>query len=330
MPIKVPDDLPAARVLEQEGVVVMGERHAVRQDIRPMRIAILNLMPLKAPTETQLARVLGAGPLQVEVTLVATGSYVPRNTPPEHMAAFYKPWAQVRHMRFDGLIVTGAPVEHMRFEEVQYWPELADIMDWARTSVFRTLFICWGAQAGLYHHFGIPKHPLPAKAFGVFSHRVLDPADPLLRGFDDEVPVPVSRHTEVRREDLDRVPRLRVLFESEQTGVGAVVDAVTKDVYVFNHLEYDWNTLGDEYRRDADQGKDIALPANYYPGDDPKRTPPNRWRSHGFLFFGNWLNEVYQGTPFDLADLPKVKAAEAAALANGNGHAAGENGGIHQ
>lgn len=308
MPITVPDTLPARAVLEQEGVMVMGQGVAVHQDIRPLRIAILNLMPLKVPTETQLVRVLGAGPLQVEVTLVATESYTPKNTSAEHMAAFYKPWSRVREERFDGLIITGAPVETLPFEEVKYWRELCGILDWARENVYQRFFICWGAQAALHHYHGIPKFELPAKAFGVFPHRVLNPASPLLRGFDDEVPVPVSRHTEVRRADIERVPELEILLESDESGVCLVRDRVTRDVFMFNHLEYDWCTLGDEYRRDCGEGKPIALPAHYFPGDDPTRKPPNRWRSHGFLLYGNWLNEVYQGTPYDLARLPETKA----------------------
>lgn len=305
MPIRIPNNLPARSVLEQEGVMVMDEQRAVRQDIRPMRIAIVNLMPLKVPTETQLARVLGAGPLQVDVTLVTTGSYVPKNTSAEHMAAFYKSWEEVREERFDGLVVTGAPVETLPFEDVKYWPELREIMNWARTNVYQSLFICWGAQAALYHYYGVPKYPLPAKAFGIFPHRVLNRTNRLLRGFDDMVEVPVSRHTEVRRADVERCPQLEILLEADETGVCLVHDRETGDSFMFNHLEYDDCTLADEYRRDIGEGRQIALPAHYFPDDDPEKTPANRWRSHAFLFFGNWLNDLYQGTPYNLADLDR-------------------------
>ncbi len=309
MPIKIPNNLPARSILEQEGVMVMDEWRASHQDIRPLRIAIVNLMPLKVPTETQLARVLGSGPLQVEVTLITTGSYTPKNTPAEHMAAFYKPWGQVREEQFDGLIITGAPVETMAFEDVKYWPELQEILDWAKTHVFQSLFICWGAQAALYHYYGVPKHPLPAKAFGIFTHQVGNRASRLLRGFDDEVPVPVSRHTENRRADIERCSNLEILLEAEETGVSLVRDKISGDAFMFNHLEYDWCTLRDEYQRDVGEGKPIALPANYFPDNDPGKEPPNRWRSHGFLLFGNWLNEIYQGTPYDLRNLQQTKAA---------------------
>jgi homoserine O-succinyltransferase len=303
MPIKIPDNLPARAVLEREGIVMMAEAQAVRQDIRPIRIAILNLMPLKIATETQLTRLLGASPLQVEVTLLATASYTPRNTSAEHMTAFYRSWEEVRQQRFDGLIVTGAPVETLDYEDVAYWAELKDIFNWARENVYSRFFICWGAQAALYHYFGVPKHPLPQKAFGIYPHEVLDATSPLLRGFDDIVPVPVSRHTEVRRADIERVPGLQILVESEETGVCVVRDLKSGDHFNFNHLEYDCDTLALEYRRDVAEGKAIQLPHDYFPANDPARTPRNRWRSHAFLMFQNWLNEVYQGTPYDLSDL---------------------------
>jgi homoserine O-succinyltransferase/O-acetyltransferase len=309
MPIRIPNDLPARSILEQEGVVVMDESRAVRQDIRPMRIAIVNLMPLKVPTETQLARVLGASPLQVDVTLITTGSYVPKNTSAEHMAAFYKSWDDVREERFDGLIITGAPVETLEFEAVKYWPELREILNWARTNVHQSLFICWGAQAALYHYHDVPKYPLAEKAFGIFNHRVMNRANRLLSGFDDEVAIPVSRHTEMRRVDIDQCPALEILLESDEAGVCLVRDRETGDAFMFNHLEYDWCTLRDEYLRDVGEGRAIAMPAHYFPDDNPEKMPTNRWRSHAFLFFGNWLNELYQSTPYDLADLDKRAAA---------------------
>jgi homoserine O-succinyltransferase/O-acetyltransferase len=308
MPIKIPDHLPARSILEQEGVMVMDDWQAARQDIRPLRIAVLNLMPLKVPTETQLARVLGASPLQVEVTLITTESYVPKNTSAEHMAAFYKPWSEVRSERFDGLIVTGAPVELLPFEAVKYWPELREILDWARTNVFQCFFICWGAQAALYHYFQVPKYELPGKAFGIYTHQIVSPGHRLLRGFDDDVPVPVSRHTEVRRVDIAQCPSLEILLESRETGVCLVRDRQSGDMFMLNHLEYDWCTLRDEYERDVQAGKPIAMPANYFPNNDPGLAPRNRWRSHSFLMFGNWLNDVYQGTPYDLGELEQAKA----------------------
>ncbi len=308
MPIKIPDDLPARRTLEEEGVLIISEHDAIRQDIRPLRIALLNLMPEKIKTETQIARLIGATPLQVEMALITTSSYVPTNTPREHMLAFYVPWEEVRDQTFDGLIVTGAPVEEMPFEDVDYWEELTRIFDWAATHVFRTFNICWGAQAMLYHRYGLPKHELPRKLSGVFPHRVTRRNAELVRGFNDVFPVPVSRYTEVRRKDVDRIPELEVLIESDEAGICLIEDRRTRDVHMFNHLEYDTRTLSDEYRRDLKaRPATVELPQHYFPEDNPALTPSNTWRAHGHLLFANWINATYQRVPFDLADIVKAK-----------------------
>lgn len=301
MPIKIPNDLPARRTLEAEGVVVMGETAAVRQDIRPLQIGLLNLMPDKISTETQLARLIGATPLQVELTLVRMTDHVSRNTASDHMAAFYRPWAEVSADRFDGFIITGAPVEHLPFDEVTYWDELRRVLDWTQTHVHRLLTICWAAQAALNHFHGVPKHMLAAKAWGVFSHRNRLPASPWLRGFSDAFPVPVSRWTEVRAEDIPARSGLEVLADSEESGLCLIGDAPHRALHMFNHLEYDTHTLGDEYLRDRQGRADAPLPRHYFPDDDPVRPPLNSWRSHGHLLFGNWINEMYQTTPFDLS-----------------------------
>ncbi len=295
MPITIPDDLPARRTLEAEGVAVMRKVDAVRQDIRPLRIGLLNLMPDKVRTEAQLARLLGATPLQIELTLVRISDHVARNTSASHIAAFYRPWSEVTAERFDGFIITGAPVERMPFEEVRYWPELRRIFDWTQTHAHRCLTICWGAQAALFHFYGIPKHELAHKAFGVFAHRNLVPASPFMRGFSDVFDVPVSRWTEVRATDLKGVRDLRILASSDETGVCLVSDPRHRTLHMFNHLEYDSDTLAEEYRRDGAK----TLPARYFPEDDPLKSPLNRWRSHAHLLFGNWIDEIYQTTPFD-------------------------------
>lgn len=295
MPIMIPDHLPARRTLKAEGLVVMRKADAVRQDIRPLRIGLLNLMPNKISTETQLARLLGVTPLQIELTLVRMSDHVARNTPADHMAAFYRPWSDVCLERFDGFVITGAPVERLRYEQVRYWPELRRIFDWTQTHVHRSLAICWAAQAATYHFHGVPKHALPAKAFGVIAHRNLAPTSPYLRGFSDDFAVPVSRWTEIRRADLPA--GLAVLAESDETGLCLVNDASHRMLHMFNHLEYDTGTLADEYARDGAK----ILPISYFPGDDPTRAPLNRWRSHAHLLFGNWINEIYQTTSFDLA-----------------------------
>lgn len=306
MPVKIPETLPARAILESENIFVMGETRAKHQDIRPLRIAILNLMPTKIQTETQLLRLLSNTPLQVEVTLLYTATHKPKNTPAEHLLHHYRSFAQVKRQKFDGLIITGAPVEHLPFEEVDYWPELQDIMDWSETNVFSTFYICWGAQAGLYHRYGIPKYPLPRKMFGVFPHRVLDPRHKLMRGFDDIFLAPHSRHTEIRRADIERVPELQILAESDEAGVYIVASRDNRRVYVTGHSEYDPLTLKSEYDRDIGKGLPIHIPINYYPDDDPNRTPIVRWRSHAHLLFANWLNySVYQVTPYDWRTIPQ-------------------------
>jgi homoserine O-succinyltransferase len=297
VPIKIPDDLPARPILEQEGVVVMRRTDAVRQDIRPLRIGLLNLMPNKISTETQIARLLGATPLQVELTLVRMTDHVARHTSADHMAAFYRPWAEVHDERFDGFVITGAPVEHLPFEEVGYWPELCRVLDWTQTHVHSSFTICWAAQAALYHFHGVPKHLLPGKAFGLFRHRNLAPASPYLRGFSDDPCIPVSRWAEVRQSDIPDDSGLKTLLDSAETGPCLLDDPAHRSLHMFNHIEYDTRTLADEFLRD---GKG-PLPVGYFPGDDPARPPENRWRGHAHLLFGNWINEIYRTTPFDIA-----------------------------
>jgi homoserine O-succinyltransferase len=305
MPVKVPDSLPARGILEAENVFLMEERRADRQDIRPLRIAILNLMPTKVATETQLLRLLGNSPLQVEVTLLHMASHDSKNTSAEHLLEHYVSFQEVRHQCFDGLIVTGAPVETLPFEDVDYWPELAELLDWARTNVFSSLFICWGAQAGLYRYFGVPKYPLPAKMFGVFPHRLLTRHERIVQGFDDVFYAPHSRHTETRREDILAEPRLVLLAESDEAGVYLVQSTDRRQVFVTGHSEYDPCTLQGEYTRDLGKGLPIGVPRNYFPADDASREPEVRWRSHANLLFANWLNYfVYQETPFDLGSAP--------------------------
>lgn len=309
MPIKIPDNLPARRILEREGLLLIRENDAIRQDIRPIRIALLNLMPEKIKTETQLARVIGSTPLQVELTLLKTSSYTPVNTSVEHMLAFYVPWNEVAHEKFDGLVITGAPVEEFSFEDVDYWAELTEIFDWARGNVLRTLNICWGAQAALYHYYGVPKRPMDEKLSGVYEHRVAAPHSALLRGFPDRFVVPVSRHTETLREDIERVPGLVVLADSPDAGLCLVEDTSLDNVYMFNHLEYDTETLANEYARDKAAGRDdVPIPRNYFTDDDPTQPPINSWRGHGHLLFANWINDMYQHTPFDIADIGKQRS----------------------
>jgi len=302
MPIKIPDTLPARTTLEAEGVVVMREADAARQDIRPLRFGLLNLMPDKPRTETQFARLLGATPLQVELTLVRLAGHTPRGTPAEHMSAFYRSWDEVIDKRFDGFIITGAPVETLPFDQVTYWDELRRVFDWTQGHVHSCLTICWGAQAALRHFHGIGKQVLPAKRWGVYAHRVVEPASPHLRGFSDEVDIPVSRWTEIRREDLPRAG-LKVLLDSDEAGPGLVEDVGRRALHMFNHLEYDATTLADEFARDQAKDPATPAPAHYFPSDDPARPPKNRWRSHAHLLFANWINEIYQTTPFDLADI---------------------------
>jgi homoserine O-succinyltransferase/O-acetyltransferase len=306
MPVKIPASLPARTTLEAENVFVMGEERAARQDIRPMRVAILNLMPTKIVTETQILRLIGNSALQVDVTLLRTTTHEARNASADHLLKHYCSFEEVRDERFDGLVITGAPIEHMEFEAVDYWPELTRILDWAATNVVSTFNICWGAQAALYHYYGIPKFPLPRKLFGVYEHRTLVPTERLLRGFDDHFFAPHSRHTEIRRADVERVPDLRILADSEAAGVYLVSTKDGRRVFVTGHSEYDPLTLKSEYDRDLDKGLRIEVPKNYYPHDDPSQLPRVLWRSHASLLYANWLNYyVYQVTPFDLKSLPK-------------------------
>ncbi len=304
MPIKIPDRLPARATLESENIFVMTEKRARTQDMRPLRIALLNLMPTKIQTETQLARLLGNTPLQVELTLVQVESHVSRNTPQSHMLSFYKPFSAIADQNFDGMVITGAPVENMPFEEVSYWDELCRIMDWSKSHVHSVFHICWAAQAGLYHHFGIRKVPLERKLFGVFPHRVIYRNPVLLRGFDDVFYVPHSRYTESSREMMMQEPRLKILSSSEEAGIYASMTANGRQIFITGHSEYDRDTLKAEYLRDREAGLDTAVPANYFPGDDPEKEPVMAWRSHANLLYSNWLNYfVYQTTPYDLADL---------------------------
>lgn len=303
MPIKIPDDLPARRTLEAEGVMVMDETDAVLQDIRPLRIGLLNLMPNKVATEVQFARLLGATPLQVELTLVRITNHVPRNTSAEHLESFYRPWADVKGERFDGFLITGAPVERLPFEEVTYWDELKRIFDWTQTHVHRTFNICWGAQAAVHYFHGMPKYELPEKAFGVFRHRNCLPTSPYLRGFSDDFSIPVSRWTEVRKSDIPEDSGLVVLAESDEAGLCLLDDPRHRSLHMFNHIEYDTTTLADEYRRDAESAGETSTPENYFPDDNANRPVENRWRSHAYLLFGNWINEIYQTTPFDISKI---------------------------
>ena len=304
MPIKIPNALPATDTLRSENIFVMTETRAMTQDIRPLQILLLNLMPTKIDTETQLARVLGNTPLQIELELIAPRGHVSKNTSQEHMLAFYKTFDQVKHRTFDGVIITGAPVELMDFEEVDYWPELCEIMEWSKTHAHSTLHICWGAQAGLYYHYGIQKKLLDKKLFGVFRHTVEDPNYILFRGFDDKFWVPHSRNTTVDRADIEAVPGLKVLSASPEAGVYAVKSPESKQVFLMGHAEYDSDTLNKEYRRDVAAGIDILPPENYFPDDDPAQLPIVRWRSCAHLLYANWLNYcVYQTTPYDIQEI---------------------------
>ncbi len=308
MPVKIPETLPARKILEGEGIFVMDEDRALHQDIRALQVAILNLMPTKIATETQLLRLLGNSPLQVEITLLRTDSHESKNTPQEHLLAHYLTFDDVRDRKFDGLIITGAPVEQMPFEHVDYWSELQAIMDWSETNVFSTFHICWGAQAGLYHRYGVPKYQLDHKMFGVFPHNVLSRSEKILRGFDDVFLAPHSRHTEIRVEDIERVPDLKLLAVSDEAGVYIVASRDGRNIYITGHSEYDPFTLKAEYDRDVAKGLPIHVPLNYYPNNDPAREPQVRWRGHANLLYTNWLNyHVYQETPFDVDEIPVKK-----------------------
>ena len=301
MPIRIPNDLPAADVLQQENIFVMNQNRAGSQDIRPLEIVLLNLMPTKVVTETQLSRLLGNTPLQVNLSLMHTTSHQSKNTPQDHLLSFYKDFDELKHRKFDGMVITGAPVEQLPFEEVDYWQELCQIMEWSKTNVHSTLHICWGAQAGLYYHYGIPKYDLDKKLFGVFPHHADYKRSILLRGFDDTFYAPHSRHTTVLRADIEKCPELRILASSQEAGVYAVMTKHGKQIFVMGHGEYDPDTLDREYQRDKALGLPISVPAHYYPDDDDTREPLVTWRGHANLLFSNWLNYfVYQTTPYDI------------------------------
>ena len=306
MPIRIPNDLPAAEVLQQENIFVMTHTRAITQDIRPLEILVLNLMPTKIVTETQLTRLLGNTPLQVHLELMHMSSHRSKNVSQEHLLAFYKTFDEIKDRKFDGMVITGAPVELMEFEEVDYWQELCRIMEWSKTHVHSTFHICWGAQAGLYYHYGIGKQMLPEKLFGVFPHKADYKRAILLRGFDDTFYVPHSRHTTVRREDIEAVPELKILASSEEAGVYAVMNKEGHQIFITGHAEYDPRTLENEYLRDKNLGKSIRVPENYYPNDDDTKEPIVRWRGHANLLFSNWLNYfVYQTTPYDIINVGK-------------------------
>ena len=301
MPIQIPNDLPAAEVLQNENIFVMKQTRAETQHIRPLEIVLLNLMPTKIVTETQLSRMLGNTPLQVHLELMMLSTHKAKNTPEEHLLAFYKTFDELKDRKFDGMVITGAPVENMPFEEVNYWKELTEIMEWSKDHVHSTFHICWGAQAGLYYHYGIQKYPLPEKKFGVFKHKADYKHAILLRGFDDEFWAPHSRHTTIRREDIEATPGLKLLASSEEAGVYIVMNKEGRQIFVTGHSEYDPDTLEREYLRDKYQGLPIKVPENYYPDDDDSKAPVVRWRGHGNLLYSNWLNYfVYQTTPYDI------------------------------
>ena len=308
MPIKIPNDLPAVKTLSDENIFVMTETRAITQDIRPLKILLLNLMPKKIETETQFSRLLGNTPLQVELELIHTKSHKSKNVAEEHLLSFYKIFDDVKDNYYDGFVITGAPVEHMPFEEVVYWQELVEIMEWSKTHVHSTLHICWAAQAGLYYHYGINKHQLDDKVFGVFPHKVDYKRSILFRGFDDNFMAPHSRHTTVLREDIEATPGLKILASSDEAGVYAISNKKGRQIFITGHSEYDPDTLKNEYFRDLDQGKPIKMPKNYFPGDNAKKAPKVTWRAHANLLFSNWLNYfVYQTTPYDINAVAKGK-----------------------
>ena len=302
MPITLPPSLPAYEVLSKEGVMVMSPDRAAHQDIRPLRIGLLNLMPKKIQTENQFARLIGATPLQIDFQLIRMSEHQTKNTAAEHMAAFYRPFQAVKREKFDGLIITGAPIEHLPFEEVTYWDELCEVMEWTQTNVQSTFGVCWGGMAMAYHFYGVKKHMLDHKAFGCFRHQNLAPASPFLRGFSDDFVIPVSRWTEMRQDEITAAG-MKTLLGSDEVGPCLVEDAPHRALYIFNHFEYDSETLKQEYDRDVANGTPINVPLNYYPDDDPLRPPLNRWRSHAHLLYGNWINEIYQSTPFEIDEI---------------------------
>lgn len=304
MPINIPNDLPASNILKAENIFVMNEKRATKQDIRPLNIVILNLMPIKTVTETQLLRLLGNSPLQVDITLMYPKSHMSKNTSEEYLFKYYETFDKIRNRKFDGMIITGAPVEKLKFEDVDYWEELTEIMDWSLKNVYSTFHICWGAQAGLYHHFGVPKYLLDKKMFGVFPHTLNKKNVNLLRGFDDLFYAPHSRHTSIKKEDIENVPELEILSESKEAGVYIVATKGGHDIFVTGHSEYDTLTLKSEYDRDRANNLPIEIPKNYFPDDDVKKAPLSRWKGHANLLFLNWLNYyVYQETPYDLNNL---------------------------
>lgn len=304
MPLTLPDKLPAIELLKQENIFVMDKTRAVSQDIRPLRIVVLNLMPIKITTETDLVRILSNSPLQLEISFMKVKAHTSKNTPVEHMKAFYRDFELMKDERFDGMIITGAPVEHLAYEDVNYWEEISGIFEWSKTHVTSTMYICWAAQAGLYYHYGVPKYPLPEKMFGIFPQRTLCPQLPIFRGFDDIFYMPHSRHTELRREDILKVPSLTLIAESPLSGVSIVMARGGREFYITGHCEYAPNTLDTEYKRDLGKGLPIHMPYNYYEDDNPSKDPLVTWRAHGNLLFTNWLNYyVYQETPFDVNDI---------------------------
>ena len=305
MPIKLPSDLPAFDVLSREGVMVMSEDQAARQDIRPLRIGLLNLMPKKIQTENQFARLIGATAIQIEFSLIRMSEHKPRNTGAEHMAEFYRPFSEVKASgeKFDGFIITGAPIEHLPFTDVTYWDELCEVFEWTRTHVHSTFGVCWGGMAMINYFHGVQKHMLDHKAFGCFRHRNMDPASHYLRGFSDDCVIPVSRWTEMKQAEIDAIPSLKTLLSSEEVGPCLVEDLSQRALYIFNHFEYDSDTLKQEYDRDIAEGTEINVPVNYYPDDDPTKPPLNRWRSHAHLLYGNWITEIYETTPYDMNEI---------------------------
>lgn len=305
MPIKIPANLPAFDVLTREGVMVMDEDQAARQDIRPLRVGLLNLMPKKIQTENQFARLIGATPLQIELSLIRMSEHQTKNTAAEHMESFYRPFSEVMATgeKFDGLIITGAPIEHLPFEEVTYWDELTQVFEWTQTHVHSTLGVCWGGMAMIYYFHAVQKHLLDHKAFGCFRHRNLSPASPFLRGFSDDMVIPVSRWTEIKQDEVAQHPGLVTLLGSDDSGPCLIEDAAHRALYIFNHFEYDSDTLKQEYDRDIASNTPINVPQNYYPNNDPTQKPQNRWRSHAHLLYGNWINAMYQTTPFEMSDI---------------------------
>jgi homoserine O-succinyltransferase len=303
MPIKLPSALPAFDVLRNEGVMVLDEDAAARQDIRPLRIALLNLMPKKIQTENQFARLIGATPLQIELTLIRMSLHKTKNTAADHMEEFYVPFSEVRDQKFDGLIITGAPIEHLNFNDVTYWDEITQVFEWTQTNVHSTFGVCWGGMAMINHFHGVPKHLTEAKVFGCYRHHITDPSSPFLRGFSDDCVIPVSRWTEMREDDIAAASDLKTLITSDTSGPCLVEDAAHRALYIFNHFEYDSGTLKQEFDRDIADGTEINVPQNYYPDDDPSQQPMNKWRSHAHLLYGNWINQIYQTTKYDLNDI---------------------------